>query len=182
MLVGILYGDENRTAPRRRRSGPLNLSDTSFRFGGRGVVPAGYSLGSDEPLAGIGSFTKRTFRKTKNVVGNVLIAPVKAASYVIRAPTHGVANIARGIGGSVFGTTRSLGRSAAAAAPGIAAGLAAVYGGQVPQMPGASDGALPPTVEEAIQGNKKNTALTYGIAGGGALVLGLLIFALSRRK
>ncbi len=179
MLVGILYGDENYTAPRRRRN--------TYSFGGRGVVPSGYALGSDE-LLGKSSLLGKIVRAPGKLGSKVVRTTYKAVATPVRQVSHFGANIVRGVGGSTAGTVRSVGRSAAAASPGIAAGLAAVYGGQIPQMPGftpplnAPGSGIPATAEDIVNQNKSNTALTYGLAGGGALLLGLAIFALTRRK
>lgn len=198
MLVGVLFGDGNTQVTRRRsirrRSGPLHVSPR-FRYGGRGVT-----LSGDEHLAGIGSFTKRMVRKTTNLAKKVVTAPFDAGSKVVRTatgaastlvrrPTHGILNVGRNIGGSVTGTVRSVVKDVAPAAANIAGAYLASQG---INPPGASS---PPfvdprmfeqqpiqTADQVVEKNKLNTALMYGGAGVGALLIGGAIILLMKRK
>lgn len=175
-------------------------------------------LGNDyvsaDELLGKGNVLTRNLKRGGRLVKKVALAPITvpaniaskvvrkttttALTYGIRKPMHFFASGARGVGGSVFGTVRSVGRSAAEAAPGIVAGVMAYKGmptGGLPFDPFSNmPGGMPPgvdsysgpggptTPEEVVKEAKSNLAL-YGLAGGGALLIGgLLLLTLGKKK
>lgn len=193
MLVGVLFGDspgnaQNTYAARytrnltRKRKGRTPIS-SPMSFGGRGVT-----LSGDDMMLGRGFFERQVSRAASGVmsVGRVVkggvedavTGTVHVAAQIVRKPTGAILDVARGTGSAALSVARGVGGSSAGILrenmPAILdAGRA--YLGIPPAQP-------PPFPDPIPVMGGSNKALLYGGAGLGALVLGVGLILIMKKK